>query len=94
MNPVRVSFTETAARIARTLPPSVEKGVRMVIDELKVTPLAGKPLNDELEGLRSHRYKRYRIVYRLDEKRSRVEIVFIGQRQNVYDLLVRVLHKN
>lgn len=93
MTLMRVIYAATAAKQIRSLPPSVKKGVRMAVDELKVFPLAGKPLRDELEGLRSHRYKRYRVVYRLDENRQLLEIVFVGSRENVYDLLAKSLGK-
>lgn len=44
----------------------------------------GKPLRLELEGLWSARRGSYRIIYRIDEARRRVEVVTIDHRSDVY----------
>jgi mRNA-degrading endonuclease RelE of RelBE toxin-antitoxin system len=44
----------------------------------------GKPLRFELEGLRSARRGDYRVIYRIDPGRHRVEIVAIEHRSDAY----------
>jgi mRNA interferase RelE/StbE len=44
----------------------------------------GKPLRFELEGLHSARRGDYRIIYRIDHGRHRVEIVAIEHRSAAY----------
>ncbi len=45
-------------------------------------PLSGKALKDELDGLRSFRVSRIRIVYRIATGRV-VELVAIGPRERI-----------
>jgi len=44
----------------------------------------GKPLRDELAGLRSARRGDYRVVYAISEEPKRIEILHIGRRSDVY----------
>ena len=58
--------------------------------ELSYGPLAdnpgraGRPLRFELEGLHSAHRGDYRVVYRIDDRRRRVDVLAIGTRANVY----------
>lgn len=56
----------------------------MALQVIVDSPGRGKPLKEELAGLRSYRLGRYRIVYRAAEDRS-VEIVAIGPRRHIYE---------
>lgn len=73
MKKAKARFTPEAARLTATLPPEIKKLVRASIDELLLNPESGSELTGELEGYRSSRAKRYRIVYRLDEPEMTVE---------------------
>lgn len=64
-----------------------------MIEELSLEPLKGKPLRDEFEGFRSHRFKKYRVVYRHAENKGLVEIAFAGPRRDVYQLFSNYLKK-
>lgn len=83
----RIVYTLEAETQIRKLPPSVKNGVRSAIDEICANIMIGKPLQDELEGLRSHRFKRYRIIYKPDERARTAGVIYVGPRYNVYDLL-------
>ena len=48
------------------------------MDELLINPQSGAELTGELEGYRSLRAKRYRVVYRLDDAETTVEILLVG----------------
>lgn len=56
-------------------------------------PCAGKTLKDELEGLRSFRVSRFRIVYRIASEKSIIEIVAIGLRERIYEETLRLVRK-
>ena len=44
----------------------------------------GRPLRVELEGRHSAHRGDYRVVYRIDERRRRVEVLAIDHRSDVY----------
>ena len=81
-----IAWTATSRRALSRLP---EKGGTAFV-ELCYGPLAenparlGKPLRFELDGLHSARRGDYRIIYRIDHGRHRVEIVAIEHRSAVY----------
>ena len=84
-------FTPEAARLIATLPPEIKKIVRSSIDTLLEKPHTGSELTGELEGYRSLKAKRYRIIYRLNDVETRVEIYLVGHRRDVYDTLRSLL---
>ena len=84
-------FTPEAARSIAILPPEIKKLVRSPIDILLAEPQAGSELTGELEGYRSLKAKRYRIIYRLDDTETGIEIYFVGHRRDVYDTLRSLL---
>lgn len=51
----------------------------------------GAELAGELEGYRSLKAKRYRIIYRLNDSETSVEIYLVGHRRDVYDTLRSLL---
>jgi addiction module RelE/StbE family toxin len=84
-------FTPEAARLIATLPPDIRKLVRSSIDTLLTKPYAGSELTGELEGYRTLKAKRYRIIYRLNDTETRIEIYLVGHRRDVYDTLRSLL---
>ncbi|MFY4727998.1 type II toxin-antitoxin system RelE family toxin [Nitrospira sp. BLG_2] len=56
-----------------------------------LSPLVGHSLQFELAGLRSYRIRTYRIIYRIHDDESCLDIVFIGPRRNVYEELRTLL---
>ena len=89
MKKARVRFTPEAARVIATVPPEIKKLVRASIDE--INPQSGAELTGELEGYRSLRAKRYRVVYRLGDAETTVEILLVGHHRDVYDALRSLL---
>ena len=55
-------------------------------------PTSGKPLVDELRGLRSFRLGRMRIIHAISE-RDRIDIVTIGPRKRVYEETYRIISR-
>ena len=84
-------FTPEAARLIAKLPPEIKKLVRSSNDTLLGKPHIGSELTGELEGYRSVRAKRYRIIYRLNDSETSVEVYLVGHRRDVYDTLRSLL---
>ena len=84
-------FTPEAVRLIATLPPEIKKLVRSSIDTLLEKPHTGSELTGELEGYRSLKAKRYRIIYRLNDAENSVEIYLVGHRRDVYETLRSLL---
>lgn len=86
-NRYELVVARSAARsIAEVLPESI--GVAVI--DLITGPLlesphrVGKPLGRELAGLWSSRRGTYRVIYRIDETVSEVEVLRIDHRRDVY----------
>ena len=77
---------EAAARI-RKLHPEVKRRARAAIDHLLKSPLDGHALHDELSGLRSFRFGKYRIIYRINDAESALDILLVGPRRDIYEEL-------
>lgn len=91
MKPRRIVYTPTARQYLKHLHPDLKKALKESIEELSLEPTKGKPLQDEFEGFRSHRLKRYRVIYRHNEDKDLVEIYFAGPRKDVYRLFSKYL---
>lgn len=91
MKGYRSRYTPEAAERIRRFHPQVKREIREGIRELLVTPLAGHALQFELAGLRSYRIRTYRIIYRIHDDESCLDIVFVGPRRNVYEELRSLL---
>ena len=91
MKGYRLRYTPIAAERIRKLHPQVKREIREGIKELLISPLVGHPLQFELAGLRSYRVRTYRIIYRVHDEESCLDIVFVGPRRNVYEELRTLL---
>ena len=78
----------------RSLHPDINKKVKTALKIISENPYAGKALKEELEGLRSFRVKRFRIIYQVG-KRDEINIVAFGPRANIYEETYRlIINKN
>jgi mRNA interferase RelE/StbE len=84
---------EAAARI-RKLHPQIKRRARAAVDQLLGSPLDGHPLHDELAGLRSFKMGKYRIIYRINDQATTLDILLFGPRRDIYEeLRNRILRK-
>ncbi len=83
---------ETAAFL-RKLHPKIKRHIKSALEMIVNDPFLGKPLKDDLEGLRSLRVKRYRIVYRVAVPFREIEIVAIGPKRNIYEDTFRLISR-
>ena len=65
------------------LPPQFKRKVKVALQTLGKDPHQAKELKDELEGLRSFRVARSRLILRING--PTVEIVAFGPRKNIYE---------
>ena len=89
----RLRAPDRVARLLVGLHPQIKRKVRAGLDLLCVDAHAGKALRAELEGLRSLRVGRFRIVYRVATRRI-IDIVTIGPRETIYEQSIRLMAKN
>lgn len=60
------------------------RGIDRALEDLKQNPLAGKPLVAKLKGKRSLRVGIYRVIYRVEKRKSVIYVFDIGHRRDVY----------
>jgi mRNA interferase RelE/StbE len=84
--PFEIRWAGPAKRSLRRLPEKVATAaIECIYGPLASNPSrVGRPLRFELEGLHSAHRGDYRVVYRIDDRRRRVEVLAIGHRADVY----------
>ena len=80
--------------MVRRLHPDLKRKVRASLAEISREPHTGKLLREELEGLRSIRVSRFRIIFRIFSEETTVEIVAIGPRSNIYEETLRLVARD
>ena len=88
--PPRLRIPHEVAALIRGLHPVLKRKVRAALQTLLRDPCGGKALRNELQGLRSYRVGRFRIIYRLARD---VELVAFGPRDSIYVETYRQLHE-
>ena len=91
MRAYRVRYTREASAILQKLHPTIKAAVRTGISEITKAPLLGRELQVELAGFRSFRVGRRRIIYKINEEESRIEIHYVGPRRDVYEIFRALL---
>ena len=80
------------AEFIRGLHPEIKRKIKGSLKNIATEPNSGKPLKEELEGQRSFRVSRFRIVYRIAEPRE-IQIIAIGPRERIYEETYRLIRK-
>jgi mRNA-degrading endonuclease RelE of RelBE toxin-antitoxin system len=81
-----IAWTAPARRALARLPEkAAAAAVEFLYGSLTANPhRVGKPLRLGLEGLHSARRGDYRVIYRIDDRRRRVDVVAIEHRSDIY----------
>ncbi len=87
----RLKVPDHVAALIRGLHPDLKRKVRSALRDIVDGPAIGKPLRDDLAGLRSCRVGRFRIVYRVVG--ALIEIVAVGPRRTIYQETWRRVRK-
>ncbi len=88
----RLRVPHEVAALLRGLHPVLKAKIKGALQTIQEDPHIGKPLREELAGLRSCRVARFRIVYRIAD-RAVVETVAVGPRKTIYEETFRLLRK-
>ena len=89
---VRLAVSKKIEELIRKMHPDLKKRIRASLEVILSDPDSGKPLVEELSGLRSFRVKTLRIIYRIKEPET-IEIVAIGPRDRIYEETFRLIRK-
>lgn len=87
----RLKIPADTLSFLKTLHPDIKRKIKAGLKEITSNPTSGKSLKEELEGLRSCRIGRYRIIYR--GALSVLEIIAVGEREKIYEDTVKKLFK-
>jgi mRNA interferase RelE/StbE len=81
-----IAWAAAGRRALARMPEKVATAVvEFVYGSLAASPhRVGKPLKLGLEGLHSARRGDYRVIYRIDDQRRRVEVLAIQHRSDIY----------
>lgn len=82
----RLVYSETSRNQIMKLHPEIKAIVRSRLDKLIEDPFMGRRLERELSGYYSLRARRFRIIYRIDEDASAIEVHHVGHRRDIYEL--------
>lgn len=82
---------DEVAELVRCLHPQLKAGIKAALKDILDKPTCGKALKDELDGLRSYRFKRFRIIYRIAT--GGIAIVAIGPRRYIYEETFLIIRK-
>ncbi len=85
---------DDVAVVLKKLHPVIKSHIRSGLRAILNAPYSGKALKDELQGLRSYRVKRYRIIYCVHLDTHQIDIITIGPRRIIYEETFRNLSKN
>lgn len=91
--PLRFRVPPLLAERIRRLHPHLRRKVRAGFDRIQSDPDAGKPLKEELTGLRSLRVSRFRIIYRIAGP-DEIQIAAVGPRAVIYQETYRLIRRN
>ena len=92
MSRFRLTYSEACRRVIKTLHPDLNPVLKNEIENLRKDPYQGKPLIEELAGFYSLRFKRYRVIFRIENSKKMVEIHYVGRRRDIYDEFRKLLH--
>lgn len=88
----KLKVPDEIVALIRGCHPQLKRKIRAGLRDIVIKPEAGTSLKDELEGLRSYRISRFRIIYRLSSKQI-IDVVAIGPRKTIYEETYRIIKK-
>ena len=85
----KLKMSDEVRDLIRHLHPDIKQKVRTALAEIIVNPSCGKALGGELQGLRSLRVSKFRIIYR--PVAQVIEVIGLGPRRSIYEETLRLL---
>ena len=86
----KIKASGETAVFLRRLHPRIKGKIKSALKLIFADPASGKSLKEELEGLRSFRTGRFKIIYRIARAHT-IEIIAIGPRKNIYEETYRII---
>ena len=93
MIPFRPDIPPHVADVTRSLHPDLKQLIKSAVRAIAANPECGEPLQRELDGLRTYRVRRFRIVYAVDWKTRIIRLMAVGHRRSVYEELAARLRR-
>ena len=78
MKNYKMRFTPEASRLISKFHPENKKQIKKALQDLQKNPYTGSDLQEELYGFKSFKFKRYRILYNINEEESFIQIGIIA----------------
>ena len=88
----KLRVSDEIVALIRGCHPQLKRKIRAGLKHIVIEPEVGKSLKEELEGLRSYRISRFRIIYRISTKQI-IDVVAVGPRKNIYEETYRIIRK-
>lgn len=88
----KLRMPDEIVALIRGCHPQLKRKIRAGLRHVMTEPESGKTLKDELEGLKSFRISRFRIIYRVCSKQY-IDIVAVGPRKTIYEETYRIIRK-
>lgn len=85
----KLKITDEMRELMRHLHPAMKQKVRLALAEILEHPDCGKALRGELQGLRSLRVSKFRLIYRVVAQV--IEVIALGPRRSIYEETLRLL---
>ena len=89
---IKLRVPDEIVALIRGCHPQLKRKIRAGLQHIVTEPESGKSLKDELEGLKSYRIRRFRIIYRISSKQI-IDVVAVGPRNNIYEETYRIIKK-
>ena len=87
MSKFSARYTPECSRVIAKLSTEIKRLVRSSIDTLLDKPNIGTELTGDLDGCYSYRVRRYRIIYRVNDDESSIDVYYVSHRRDVYETL-------
>lgn len=88
----KLRVPDEIAALIRGCHPQLKRKIKAGLRNILTDPESGKSLKDELEGVRSYRISRFRIIYRISSEQT-LDIVAVGPRKIIYEETYRIIKK-
>ena len=89
--PYQIKLTETVAKLLGNFHPELKKRTKAALNDIADKPYVGKELQEDLSGYLTYRFKRYRVIYTIEEKSKTIIIHLVWHRRDVYELLAELI---
>ena len=86
----KLKMSDEVRDLIRHLHPAIKQKIRLALAEIIAHPSCGKALRGELQGMRSFRVSKFRIIYRAGAQV--IEAIALGPRRSIYAETLRLLH--